>query len=70
MMRRVDEEDEMDQQKKAPAAPAQPAAVVPQEFYLPRGGGIDPDFHVPAEREHVPGRLSRWVHSLSGFGRR
>ncbi|MDT0196073.1 hypothetical protein Q9R30_11950 [Arthrobacter sp. AB6] len=56
----------MYQQDSTPASPA-PSA---QEFYLPLGGGTDPDFYLPADREHVPGPISRWVHALPGFGRR
>jgi hypothetical protein len=51
-----------------PAAPA--AGTGAQEFYLPIGGGIDPDLFVPEERHHERGRFSRWVHSLPVFGRR
>ncbi len=58
----------MDQQDKAPVVPATAAAPAAQEFYLPLGGGIDPDFHVPADRVHVPGRFSRWISALPGFG--
>ncbi|MDQ0821319.1 hypothetical protein QFZ79_003695 [Arthrobacter sp. V4I6] len=51
-------------------APAQAAAPSAQEFYLPRGGGADPDFYLPEDRVHVPGRFSRWIHALPVFGRR
>jgi hypothetical protein len=61
-------EDQMYQQDTTPVAPAQTAAPSVQEFYLPLGGGTDPDFYLPADREHVPGRFSRWVHGLPGFG--
>jgi hypothetical protein len=50
--------------------PAQAAAPSAQEFYLPSGGGADPDFYLPADRVHAPGPISRWIHSLPGFGRR
>lgn len=59
----------MDQQDKTTVIPAQPAAAAAQEFYLPLGGGTDPDFHLPADRVHVPGRFSRWIHGLPGFSR-
>ncbi|MBT2249132.1 hypothetical protein JHV56_10520 [Arthrobacter sp. BHU FT2] len=60
----------MYQQDMTPVAP-QPAAVPSaQEFYLPLGGGTDPDFYVPEDRSAPPGRLSRWIHALPGFGRR
>lgn len=59
----------MCQQDTKPAAPANAGAAPVQEFYLPLGGGTDPDFYLPADREHAPGRFSRWVHNLPGFGR-
>jgi hypothetical protein len=60
-----------DQYPAAPSiAPAQPAAPSVPEFYLPRGGGADPDFYLPADRTHAPGRISRWIHRLPVFGRR
>lgn len=34
----------------APLAP-------PMEFYLPLGGGTDPDFYLPADRVPAPGRF-------------
>nr|WP_284990291.1 hypothetical protein [Arthrobacter sp. efr-133-TYG-120] len=40
------------------------------EFYLPLGGGTDPDFYLPLDRVPVPGRFSRWIQDLPGFGRR
>jgi hypothetical protein len=58
----------MYQQDTTQVAPAQAAAPSVQEFYLPLGGGTDPDFYLPADRDHVPGRFSRWVHALPGFG--
>jgi hypothetical protein len=65
------EEDQMYQQDTTPVAPAQTtAAPSVQELYLPLGGGTDPDFYLPADREHVPGRFSRWVNGLPGFGGR
>lgn len=65
----------MTQQDRSPStpstAPAQAAAAPSaQEFYLPSGGGADPDFYIPADRVHAPGRISRWIHSLPVFGRR
>ncbi|WP_285242572.1 hypothetical protein [Pseudarthrobacter sp. fls2-241-R2A-127] len=58
-------------QQDTPPVPAAPAAGTgAQEFYLPLGGGIDPDLYVPEERHHERGRFSRWVHSLPVFGRR
>ena len=57
----------MYQQDTTPVAPVNTAALAVQEFYLPLGGGTDPDFHLPADREHVPGRLSRWIQGLPGF---
>jgi hypothetical protein len=64
----------MNQQDRSPStpstAPAQAAAPSVQEFYLPSGGGADPDFYLPADRVHAPGRISRWIHSLPVFGRR
>lgn len=59
----------MFQHNTAPVTPTPATAPAAQEFYLPRGGGIDPDFHVPADREHVPGRISRWIAAIPGFGR-
>lgn len=59
----------MYQQNTAPVAPAHTAAPAVQEFYLPLGGGTDPDFNLPADREHVPGRFSRWLRALPVFGR-
>lgn len=58
----------MYQQETPPVAPAQTAAPALPEFYLPLGGGTDPDFHLPADREHAPGRFSRWISGLPGFG--
>ncbi|UZX04532.1 hypothetical protein F8G81_19415 [Arthrobacter sp. CDRTa11] len=55
-------------QDNAQLAPTNTAAPLVQEFYLPLGGGTDPDFHLPEDREHVPGRFSRWIHGLPGFG--
>ncbi|WP_427005937.1 hypothetical protein [Pseudarthrobacter sp. H2] len=52
------------------AAPAAARAAAPaQEFYLPTGGGTDPDFFIPADRGHGPGPFSRWVHRLPIVGR-
>lgn len=56
-------------QDKTPVMPQPAAAPSPQEFYLPRGGGIDPDFYVPEDRVHEPSRFSRWISALPGFGR-
>jgi hypothetical protein len=39
-----------------------------EEFYLPLGGGIDPDLYVPEDRLHPTGRFSRWIQSLPVFG--
>ena len=39
-----------------------------EEFYLPLGGGIDPDLYVPEDRLHPTGRFSRWILSLPVFG--
>lgn len=64
------EEDQMYQQDTTPVAPENTAAPAVQEFYLPLGGGTDPDFYLPADREHIPGRFSRWVQGLPGFGSR
>jgi hypothetical protein len=60
----------MYQQDKTATAPAPAAQPSEQEFYLPRGGGIDPDFYVPEDRGHGPSRFSRWIHALPGFNRR
>ncbi|MFD2363512.1 MULTISPECIES: hypothetical protein [unclassified Arthrobacter] len=71
MKQRLDnEEDQMYQQDRTPVAPQPPAAPSAQEFYLPLGGGTDPDFYVPEDRVHEPSRFSRWMHALPGFGRR
>ena len=52
-------------QQDTPSVPAAPAQETgPQEFYLPLGGGIDPDLHVPEDRLHSTGRFSRWIQSL------
>lgn len=59
----------MYQQDTQPVAAANTAAPAVPEFYLPLGGGTDPDFHVPADRVHERGRFSRWIHGLPGFGR-
>jgi hypothetical protein len=64
------EEDQMYQQDTKPVAPANAAAPSVPEFYLPLGGGTDPDFYLPADRVHEPSRFSRWIHALPGFGRR
>ena len=71
----MQKEDQMNPQDHSPGttpstAPAQAATPPVQEFYLPSGGGADPDFYLPADRVHAPGRISRWIHSLPGFGRR
>lgn len=60
-------EDLMYQQDTTPVAPAETTAPSAQEFYFPAGGGTDPDFHLPVDREHVRGRFSRWIHGLPGF---
>ena len=60
----------MYQQDTTPVAPKQAAAQAVPEFYLPLGGGTDPDFNLPADREHVQGRFSCWIHALPSFGRR
>lgn len=60
----------MYQQDRTPVAPQPSAAPSAREFYLPLGGGTDPDFYVPEDRVREPGRFSRWMHALPGFGRR
>ena len=55
-----------EQEYVTPARTAAPA----QEFYLPTGGGTDPDFFIPADRGHGPGPFSRWMHRLPLVGRR
>ncbi|WP_258803390.1 hypothetical protein [Pseudarthrobacter sp. NS4] len=60
----------MYQQDKTTPAPKPATVPSAQEFYLPRGGGIDPDFYVPEDRVHAANRFSRWIHALPGFGRR
>ncbi len=57
----------MYQQDKTPVVPVSTAAPAVHEFYFPLGGGTDPDFNLPADREHVPGRISRWIRALPGF---
>lgn len=59
----------MYQQDTQQVAPAKTAGQAVPEFYLPLGGGTDPDFYVPEDRVHVPGRFSRWISALPGFGR-
>lgn len=54
----------MYQQDNHPVPAAPSAGAGAQEFYLPLGGGIDPDLYVPEERLHSSGRLSRWIQSL------
>jgi len=51
-----------------PAAPY--AGSGNQEFYLPLGGGVDPDLFVPEDRLHPTGRFSRWIQSLPVFAGR
>jgi hypothetical protein len=63
------EEGQMYQQDTTPA-PAPAAAETASDFYLPLGGGTDPDFYVPEDRVHEPSRFSRWIHALPGFNRR
>ncbi|WP_427129061.1 hypothetical protein [Pseudarthrobacter sp. S9] len=58
----------MNPQEKEFVTPAQAAAPA-QEFYLPTGGGTDPDFFMPADRGHGPGPFSRWMHRLPLVGR-
>ncbi|WP_411374345.1 hypothetical protein ACLH0K_15015 [Arthrobacter sp. MPF02] len=57
-------------QDRTPVAPQPAAAPSAQEFYLPLGGGTDPDFYVPEDRVHGPGPFSRWISALPGFGKR
>lgn len=59
----------MYQQESQAVAPANTAGSAVPEFYLPLGGGTDPDFYVPEERIHEPSRFSRWISALPGFGR-
>lgn len=61
----------MYQQEPQPVSPANTAGRAVPEFYLPLGGGTDPDFYVPADRDrvHGPSRFSRWIHALPGFRR-
>ncbi len=58
----------MYQQETQPVAAANTGTPAVQEFYLPLGGGIDPDLYVPEDRLHPTGRLSRWIQSLPVFG--
>ncbi|MDP9887081.1 hypothetical protein [Pseudarthrobacter enclensis] len=60
----------MYQQDSRPAQAAPSAGAAAPEFYLPLGGGIDPDLHVPEERRPSSGRFSRWIQSLPVFGGR
>jgi hypothetical protein len=60
----------MYQQDTQQDAPTNTAGQAVQEFYLPLGGGTDPDFYVPEDRAHQPGRLSRWISALPGFAKR
>ena len=53
----------MFQQENQPM-PAAPSGAGAQEFYLPLGGGVDPDLYLPEDRLRLTGRLSRWVQSL------
>lgn len=55
-------------QQDTSSVPAPPAETGKQEFYLPLGGGVDPDLYVPEDRLHPSGRFSRWIHSLPVFG--
>lgn len=57
----------MYQQDSRPVQAAPPANATAPEFYLPLGGGIDPDLYVPEERLHSTGRFSRWIQSLPVF---
>ncbi|MFF1884055.1 hypothetical protein ACFVVC_21580 [Pseudarthrobacter sp. NPDC058196] len=59
----------MYQQESQAVAPANTAGHAVPEFYLPLGGGTDPDFYVPEDRIHEPSRFSRWISALPGFGR-
>ncbi|QDG62321.1 hypothetical protein [Pseudarthrobacter sp. NIBRBAC000502771] len=54
----------MYQQENQPTPAAPSAGVAAQEFYLPLGGGVDPDLYLPEDRLRLTGRLSRWVQSL------
>ena len=54
--------------RSVPTAPV--AGSGKQEFYLPLGGGVDPDLFVPEDRLHPTGRFSRWIQSLPVFGGR
>jgi len=54
----------MYQQDNQPTPAAPSAGVAGQEFYLPLGGGVDPDLYLPEDRLRLTGRLSRWVQSL------
>jgi hypothetical protein len=58
------------QKDKTPVSPAPDVAPSVADFYLPRGGGADPDFYLPEDRVHVPGLFSRWISGLPVFGRR
>ena len=58
----------MHQQDSQAVAPANTAGRAVPEFYLPLGGGTDPDFFVPEDRIHEPSRFSRWISTLPGFG--
>ncbi len=59
----------MYQQDTTPVAPEHTAAPAVQEFYLPLGGGTDPDFNIPAEHERRGGGFFRWLRALPVFGR-
>ncbi|HKU03508.1 MAG TPA: hypothetical protein VJQ80_11925 [Arthrobacter sp.] len=54
----------MFQQENHPMPAAPSAGAGAQEFYLPLGGGVDPDLYLPEDRLRLTGRLSRWVQSL------
>ena len=43
-------------------------ALPAPDFYFPAGGGADPDFFLPADRDDAPGSISRWLHSHSFAG--
>ncbi|GAC1480018.1 MAG: hypothetical protein NVS1B16_10900 [Pseudarthrobacter sp.] len=58
----------MNQHNPSLGAPAQAAVPVAQEFYVPLGGGTDPDSNIPADSER-PGFLG-WLLALPVLGRR
>ncbi|NUT71656.1 hypothetical protein [Pseudarthrobacter sp. C4D7] len=54
----------MYQQENQALAAVPSTGAAAQDFYLPLGGGIDPDLYVPEDRLHATGRISRWIQSL------